>query len=360
MRKKLIIIYSIFLIILVYIIFLKVNQNTFDVEDVIGNFGLKSIVYSNSFGKYLIGYEANGSIVVIKISNNGNIIWAKSFGNDELPVTAGKVGENILLVSNINDRKNDFFKGKLMLIDFEGNISWVYTYEKGFFTDYIYEENEDEIILTGINSNSIPYVLRIGRDGKLIDEVFYKNESSMTNTGIAMNKDGYFLFSKDENEDTGQLNYFIVKVDKNLQDEWNIKYNFRESYQVYDSEDGYVILGETGNKGLLQFINRQGNVVLNQEYDDLKFSTIYELAEGGYIVGGSNRDNYNAVVVKIDEEGEIKWERTYNMDLIYSVKRLDNGDFLFLSNKQLLRTNSQGVIIWLKEYKYKDILEYIK
>ena len=90
------------------------------------------------------------------------------------------------------------------------------------------------------------------------------------------------------------------------------------------SDDGYIVVGYTDSFGAGEFdiwvlkINSEGTVVWEKTYGRIHNDyarSIKQTTDGGYIVAGytstSIGSNFDLLVLKLDEAGEIVWEKTF-------------------------------------------------
>ncbi|KVV16342.1 T9SS type A sorting domain-containing protein [Flavobacterium sp. TAB 87] len=172
------------------------------------------------------------------------------------------------------------------------------------------------------------------------------------------------LYSKLE-ESRGNMDYWIVKLDKEGNIEWQKTYGGKYTEVLRSMEQtsdrGYILAGYSNspasgdkienNKGLGDFwiikINSSGEIewqnVYGAEGDDQPY-IIHQTSDAGYIVGGNSNstksltsyggtvnDGIDFWVLKIDKIGEIDWSKTFDFgkaDILTSLVVNTDGSYL--------------------------------
>ncbi|WP_307295989.1 T9SS type A sorting domain-containing protein [Flavobacterium sp. SORGH_AS_0622] len=163
----------------------------------------------------------------------------------------------------------------------------------------------------------------------------------------------------------GNMDYWIVKLDKQGVIEWQKTYGgqyadlLRSMEQT--SDNGYILAGYSnspisgdkteGNKGIGDYwilkLNDTGEIQWQKTYgadgDDQPY-VIHQTKDGGYIVGG-NSNSSSALssqggivgngtdywILKLDEEGEVVWSKTFDfgkVDILTSLVENNDGTYL--------------------------------
>lgn len=163
----------------------------------------------------------------------------------------------------------------------------------------------------------------------------------------------------------GNMDYWIVKLDKQGVIEWQKTYGgqyadlLRSMEQT--SDNGYILAGYSnspisgdkteGNKGAGDYwvlkLNDTGEIQWQKTYgadgDDQPY-VIHQTKDGGYIVGG-NSNSSSALssqggivgngtdywILKLDEEGEVVWSKTFDfgkVDILTSLVENNDGTYL--------------------------------
>jgi len=172
------------------------------------------------------------------------------------------------------------------------------------------------------------WVLKIISYGDIIWTKTYGRNNSQGTTVVSTNDGGYILSGN-----SGEA--FTIKIDRDGNTLWE-KYYGVFGIQIKKitktTEDGFIMCGlENLQNGFILKIDSNGNFVWNKIHksNDLKiyFDIITDF-DKGYLVCGfevkSQQDTAKAVVFKINDLGNIIWEKTIFYDdqiAAYSIKK---------------------------------------
>ncbi len=174
-------------------------------------------------------------------------------------------------------------------------------------------------------------------------EKIYGDGGTDEGTAVLQTKDEGYAICGSSNEDI-----FILKTDPDGEKIWLNYFGdpsfFELGKDMVITDDGsYVVVGtrtEGGGADANKFIvvykvNEDGDLVwgkvLNQEISvfSAEASAIANTADGGFIIAGNKNislDNQDAYLIKLDADGEIVWERTYDFSMN------DNGNDVIQSS----------------------------
>nr|WP_199001716.1 T9SS type A sorting domain-containing protein [Flavobacterium sp. ASV13] len=294
-----------------------------------------------------------------KMNEKGDLDWQKSIGGNGFDllqsikntrdggfILAGTSG------SGKGGQKNEDCKGVtdfwVVKLDASGAEQWQRTIGGPGQDELLCAfQTKDGGYMLGGSSSSSPPVLSI----------VTPNAKSATTTKAD-------LFNKSE-KSRGNMDYWIVKLDKQGNIEWQKTYGgqyadiLRSMEQTTDN--GYILAGYSNspvsgdktahNKGVGDFwiikINDTGEIQWQETYgaegDDQPY-VIHQTADGGYIVGG-NSNSKNPLtplggivsngtdywVLKLDPDGAVVWSKTYDFgktDILTSL--VENKDQTYL------------------------------
>lgn len=195
----------------------------------------------------------------------------------------------------------------------------------------------------------------------------------------------------------GNFDYWIVKLDSNGNVQWQKSLGgsgLEEAPSIEQTADGgYILAGAsnsnngdvTGNHGGYDFwvlkLDNLGNIQwqksLGGTSEDYAYS-IKQTSEGGYIVAGrsnsndgdvgANHGNYDYWIVKLDNAGNIQWQKLYGgsgIDEAHSIQQTSDGGYIVAgfswsvngdvtgnhgnsSDYWIVKLNNAGVIQWQK------------
>ncbi|MCC7431840.1 hypothetical protein IT568_13440 [bacterium] len=238
--------------------------------------------YTNSFG-----FGAN-DVFVAKLSfESGEIVWEKTFGTK-----GNDVGNSVCETKDGNFIVCGTSENQVYALKFtpEGELVWEKFFSKNVFGNSVLETSEEKIVIFGQTQakgveNTDALVLVLDKNGNLLVEKNFGGEKKETaNFGIET-KDGNFVFcGGTTSKGLGNFDFWIVKSDKNLNTIWEQNYGSDK----WESSNCVV---ETSDKGF--------SVVGGTQFESESQSTDFW-------------------ILKLDENGELVWEKTYGKEHIDS------------------------------------------
>lgn len=181
----------------------------------------------------------------------------------------------------------------------------------------------------------------------------------------------------------GSVDVWVVKTDALGNKEWEKTFGGFDSdyaYSMIPTTDGHYILAGssasdnddlTGNYGaddvwVMKF-DLTGEIIWQKNYGGSQIdvgNSIWETADGGYIVAGSTRSSDGDVdvnlgiedcwIIKLDGQGNLQWEKTYGgtqTDVADKIHPTSDGGFVVLGRSYSvdgdLTMNYGGVDIWI-------------
>jgi hypothetical protein len=351
-----------------------------------------------------------------------NILWENSYGGkhaeflyDAIPTA----DYGFLLagssISNKNGNKADSNKGNLdywiWKMDEKGTPEW----QKSFGGDgvdllqSIKITNDGGFILAGTSSSSISgdkkelckgqedfWIIKLDAKGKEIWQRTIGGSGQEKLLSIAQTKDGGYILggtsssNKSEPDEKGvedkygkaedskgNLDYWIVKLDKDGKIKWQKTFGGQYVDELKSieqtSDKGYILGGYSnspvsGNKTQDNFgfndywiikLDEEGNELWQRTFGGDQDDTLFALTQtndGGFIAGGnsnsgatdskskSNQNGTDFWVVKLDKTGTIEWQETYNYgekDVLTSIVENKDGTFLIGGYAQSETVNSK-------------------
>jgi hypothetical protein len=256
---------------------------------------------------------------------------------------------------------------RLTKFDSKGKVEW----SKDFFngSTHLYTENclqqtiDGGYVLAGnivthdeldwYNSSSYPWLAKADSNGKEEWERTFGDGEGGNAEAIQKTDDGGYIIIGHIDLGDKYIPNYLIKTDSRGIEEWNktLGYSSDSIYNIQKTEDGGFILAgarsyqdETGSsdtKFLLIKTDSDINEEWNKTFERIDIAPYYHryialssTADGGCILAGTAVDangNENAVLMKIDSDGNQEWKRTFgggNKIQVLSVKSTSDGGYV--------------------------------
>lgn len=269
-----------------------------------------------------------------------------------------------------------------MITDGEGNEEWSNLYgtessEKGFAINLTLDGGF--IIAGKFSSPQSGYIVRIDSSGEQLWDQFDERFREFQ-TVLATEDGGIVLGGLYKEDDVWDMG--VIKIDADGEEEWLFHWGgdgSEECYQVINTSDGgFLAVGFTSsfgagrNDAYLIKLNEDGEEEWTRTYGtgigEIGYAVV-EAEEGGYVLAGSvfeggDFNDYDALLIRVDENGEELWTQTYGGgqdDLAFSIVSNESGGFTFAGRSRsyrgynsldfyLVRTDSDGEELWSTVY----------
>ncbi len=207
-------------------------------------------------GYIIVGYttpsfkdrvNGNADVYVIKIDENGNVQWEKTYGGDKWDAAyAIQPAENGYIVAGERMMENLSMYIYAIKIDENGNVQWEKTYGKGMARD-ICIAHGGGYVLTGyvkeMGHRRLCFI-KIGDDGNVQWKKTYGRLKEEGNS-IDVTQDGYIAagitWSFGRSQDA-----YVIKVDENGDMQWQRAYGgkgIEGASSIKEAGNGYIIGG---------------------------------------------------------------------------------------------------------------------
>ena len=303
---------------------------------------------------YIISCESNSNISgyktenskggwdywIIKLNNNGVVIWDKTIGGsgDDFASSLDITNDGNILIggssnSPISGDKTSNARGYrdfwLVKLDNQGTLIWDKTIggSNGEVLNSMIKTLDNGYILAGSSNSNISWekteiawdvdsdfwVVKIDSFGNVIWDKTLGGTSIDETYDVVLSDDGGYVFAGNSNSgisgnktqsSNGSFDIWVVKLNFSGNIEWqkNIGGNQIDGcYSILNSlDDGYVILGWSNS-------NISGDKSEN------------------------SRGNYDFWIIKINSLGNILWQKTYggmNRDLGFGITQINDGSYL--------------------------------
>lgn len=327
-------------------------------------------------GGYIVGgytgniFWNNTDILIMKLSENGDIQWQKTYrgdGNDE----AQSVEQTIdggYIVGGFTDSCGQGGGDILVLKLFSnGDIQWQHTYggeysEGAPVTPISIKQTLDGGYIVGGTTRSFPssfrkwvnndiWILKLYENGDIEWQKTYGGDSDDEARSIQQTSDGGYIVSGYTNSfGAGEWDAWIIKLTSSGDIEWQKTYGGsgydHATFIGQTSDGGYITTGYTlsfgpegGNLWVLK-LSSKGEISWQRTYsgyeDDVGRAVI-ETFDKGYMVAGQsysfNPRGYKFWFIKTYSNGDIEWQGTFGdkaggSEYLYSLDQLNNGDYV--------------------------------
>lgn len=281
------------------------------------------------FGGYSSSF-VGGNILLAKMRSNADIVWQKVYGfhggcNDN--------GQDLIEVDNKNyimtGYTDSFGAGGydiwVLKLDDNGNILWQKTYG-GISNDYprsIFKTLDGGFIITcetesfGAGLSDV-WVIKFDKDGNIVWQKTYGGSNSDSGASIIGTTDnGYIVTGQTNSYGAGNGDILILKLDNMGNILWQKAYggvNWEHPVSIIETlNNNYIIVGFTFSFGTgdqdvwVLKLDSEGNIIWQKTYGtpsaDMARSMIKTTDNGIIIVGYSNGTN-GVWVLKLGQNGE--------------------------------------------------------
>ena len=278
---------------------------------------------------------------VIKIDKQGKKLWSKAYGgeDDDEANAITQHGKDFFFVGSTKSYGNENLSYYFVKIDAQGVADW----QKSFFRaerDYYYGNDivsdGKNVVIAGserhlkfMSAKINPLMLKIDGEGDRIWRSYVYGEDEDRAKAIISTDDGYVMAGSTETFGHGDLDAYIVKLDKEGKQLWFNAFGGKEDEIAEDiiaTKDGYILVGSTDSFELnykdvyVIKTDKEGKMIWQKSYgghyEDEGFA-ITAAPDGGYVIAGrteTRRNGSDLYLFKIDDNGKLKWERTYGGD----------------------------------------------
>ena len=309
---------------------------------------------------------------IIKIDKKGEKVWSKIYGgeDDEYINAITKFRDNFVFVGSTksyNMRNRSFY---FTNIDKNGKVNWekiYYRYDRDYYYGNDIIADGENLIVAGVekhleffNAKIDPMIFKINSDGDKVWHKYYRGKDEDRANAIINTKDGYILAGETETYGHGNIDAYVVGVDKKGKREWFHAYGGKDdevANDIIETKEGYILVGSTDSFGLnykdvyVVKIDKRGKTIWQYnyggKYDDVGYA-ITQSPDGGFVIVGkteTRRNGDDLYLFKIDKNGKMKWSRTYggeSDDVGYDIVTTEDG-YLIVGDKKTDRSRDSNV-----------------
>jgi len=313
---------------------------------------------------------------LIKIDKKGQKLWSKIYGgeDDEEANDIVQFGKDYVFVGSTQTYGNERLSYYMTKIDENGTIDWQVTYYRDEDDEYsgnsIATDGTDLVVagterhLNFMSSKINPLIFQLNNEGTRGWRGYYGGKDEDYAHAIIYTGDGYLIAGKTESYGNGNLDMYVVKLDKQGKEQWYAAYGGKDDDTAHDLiavKDGYLFVGTTESFGLnrddvyVVKTDKKGKILWQNTYggnrDDEGYA-VTQSPDGGYVIAGrsesfSRRNGFDLYLFKIDTDGKLIWERTYgdeSDDAGHDIVTTEDGYLIVGEKKTKISRNSN---VWI-------------
>jgi hypothetical protein len=308
----------------------------------------------------------------------GQTTFQKTFGAGT-GYCVKKTSDNNLIITGGSN--SDAF---LLKMDQNGGIIWFRSYAatQSFVGSSVEETADGGYIVTGTMDAGSPtskvFLLRTNSSGFPLWSKTYGGSMYEFGQSVKQTLDGGFVVSGYTRSFGQLIDVYLIKTDSNGDTLWSRNFGsngFDYGNSILQSADsGYIVCGSIslagpGNNVLLAKLDKKGNMSWIKSYgntgDDQGYSVIPTL-DGGYALAGyttNGSGDWDALLAKTDSAGSLKWNISFGgtgSDIGRSIKQLSSGDYIIAGGTNsfglgsgdfyLSEFDSSGIFVWNKTF----------
>ena len=299
--------------------------------------GYTNSIQQTSDGGYIVAGGVGAlDVWVLKLNASGNIQWQKTYGSDwalefDVANSIQQTSDVGYIVAGYTQSIYPFsgYNIWVLKLDQNGNVTWQKTYG-GYAHDVansIQQTSDGGYIVAGKTNSfgagsSDVWVLKLDKDGNIQWQKTYGGHSIDEATSIQQTSDGgYIVAGYTWSFGAGGGGVWVLKLDKDGNIQWQKTYGGTDedvaSSIQQTSDGGYIVAGKTNSFGAgssdvwVLKLDKDGNIQWQKTYggpDGDEAHSIQQTSDGGYIVAGytySFGTRQGAWVLKLDSNGNI-------------------------------------------------------
>jgi len=276
--------------------------------------------------------NSSKDLLIMRTDSEGNIEWQSLYGDtrDEIANSISSASDGgFIIAGEITNENTGNSSCYLLKVNNNGEFEWDRSFggslnDQGFF---LISANDGGFVITGVtrsqnDSSGDLWLIKVNNTGEILWEKTFGGENFESGRSLQQTSDdGYIIVGQTESFGNGNNDAYLLKTDSQGNEIWSRTYGGSGTdqgrYVVETLDQGYIISGYTdsyGSMGGFNFwlIKTDSNGDLEwQEYyggsgDDRAFCGI-QASDGGYaIVGQSNTGGSTGVdilLVKTDDIG---------------------------------------------------------
>lgn len=281
-------------------------------------------VVHTSHGIYFLMDDASvGGSYVVKLNNQGDTIWTKSYNEEGWFFNIINTMDNQLVLVGTGSKDDIGGLGNsdvvFMKIKSSGEIIWSKTFGgEGIDKGISIQETSDGGFIIGGSTNSFStddsydaLIIKTDKDGVIEWSNTYGNDYAESCNSIIETVDKGYMFTGASNSFADDNQVYVVRLDHNGTELWSeVFFNDANGYEIIRTTDNNYLIGCTNaNDITLLKINDFGSMVWAKSYGGLntdELASLMQAQDGGYLVIGKTNSyatRYELYLIKTDKEG---------------------------------------------------------
>jgi PGF-CTERM protein len=317
--------------------------------------------------------------------------WTQTAGgsDDDKLATGLQVEDGYLVVGWSNSSASDGeYDGYVAMLDRSGQTKWEQTYgEDGDDRVFDVEQVEDGYLLVGVTAATTDgewdgWMLKIDEDGEKQWERTYGESGDDALWSVTRSDDQIYVGGWQKGGSSAEA--WAMELESDGKQVWSQTYDTVRSgadeyvNSIFVADDGQLLMtgtsrGSTADPAdawVLKVDSSDGDVKWDETYGGAKYDQVHDAVaapDGGYVLAGhtasNGEDDRNGWMLKIDEDGEKEWDRTYGTDRkdsFFGIHNDPDGGYVLSGNKHLLgpegadgwvvKTDGDGHKQWERTY----------
>ncbi|GBD97086.1 MAG TPA: choice-of-anchor D domain-containing protein [Nitrospirae bacterium] len=334
------------------------------------------------------------SVDISFIHNHGDINIELYRGSDTTPVSSSTGTADSEHVEHLNTGGSTDYFFRVFLSDDTRNIYnmkisvgasssslWIKNYGNFGGIAYDIKATSDNGFIVAGELYSDSWIFKLDAAGviqwqKTYDYNYYYEEAK----SVQQTTDGGYIVAGDLQ--TSSYTYYarVFKLDANGNIQWQNIYGSSSfddfAREIYQTADGYVLLGTTYSYGAgsgdfwLLKLDTNGNILWQKTYGGSGGEEAYSLGittDGGYIVAGYTSTfgagGADFLIIKLDGTGNVQWQKSYgggSQDVAHSIQQTADSGFIVAgetysygsgsSDFFILKLDANGLVTWQKAF----------
>ena len=304
--------------------------------------------------------------LIVKLDKNATIEWNKFFGKDRKDTFEAIVetsdGFIVAAGTSKSYSKNNNYDIYVVKLDKSGKTIWQKTYG-GDGKDYakaMVKTDDGGVVIAGTTKSYGKgsydfYVTKLDSEGNKVWSKTYGGEKLDSAYGIEATSDGGFIVvGSTESYGAGNSDFYVVKIDALGKEQWTEVYGEKKEdsfYDVVETNDGYVLVGETRSYGSqkrdlnVMKIDKVGKILFHKLFGlkNHEYARGVELTElGNILVAGVTKSMGNGradfYLLELDKiSGKLIWANVYGgkkNDIVRDMAKVKDGGFVIVGESE--------------------------